>query len=953
MSLFLLRPVMTTLLILIIAIGGFFAFLKIPLHDIPSVEKPIIQIDTAYKGANPQVVLNQVTVPLEKELLHVPGVTNMASYSQPEASEIRLTFDLAANMDEALKKVQAAVRKAETEFGSDIGRPSFSIEEGGSELVLYLILTTDDPELAEELVIPKLNRIQGIAKVKTFGPKTSLWLKIDPEVLAAKQIGFNQIVNALKEHLAEKPLGVIKKENQKLYLELAGNEEDEKSLGNLLIDHVRLKELGEFALEAQDGVKVSFEGKPSLLLGLQKIRGADTVAISNQVKKVLAELPPSIQLKVWFDKAIWIKQAIHELEWTFLFSAFLVVLVLYLYLKTVKESFIPALALPLSILGTIGILFLAHFSLNLLSLLALTLSIGFVVDDAIVVSENILRHRSLGLSPLEASLKGTKEIVFTVLSITLSLIAVFIPLLFMGGVNGRLFREFSITLALAVTVSGLIALSAIPLLASKWLKLTTPKQTSHPIYSKLLKISFCHPLPILMFALAATGAVFYAFPKLPLQLFPDEDRGFIIASVQSPPQVKLDEEILKNPNVQDLVEMRFEDRTLLFIRLKEKREEQKLVIQALERSLHQIPAVLAHFSGYQMLQIDFDWGTPGRYQYTLQGKDFAEVEEAIDSLEQILRTSPYVKAVKTGQKRAKLELALDQIEPYGITKQEVQETLKLAYGKMPIGHLKQKTPILMDIASSDLPKIPIKAKNGSSLPLKALVSWKETVGPSALVQINHRPASTLRFSLKEGSPPSVGIKEVETIAKTLLPDSIQGAFSGYAEIIQSSKKEWALLLLFASLAMYVVLAILYESFIHPLTILSSLPLATLGGILTLFLFSEPLSLFSAVGFLLLIGIVKKNGIMIVDYALKKQKQGLPPEKAIHEGCLVRFRPIMMTTAAAIMGALPLTFGTLYRGLGLVIVGGLIFSQLFTLFITPILYLYFEKLKKKFSGRNCW
>ncbi len=984
---FIKRSVMTVLVFLTLALSGMLAFFALPINDVPTVEKPVISITTAFPGANSQTVLNQVTHPLEKELLQVKGLHEIDSYSFAGLSDITLSFELSANMDESLRAVQAAITRIEPSLPDQIERPSFQMQEMGNESILYILLSSESTEkkelesYAESFIIPPLSHIEGVAKVKPFGTTASLWLRLNPEIMAARQIGFNQVIETLKAHLAEKPLGSIRSGNKTLMLELTGIEENEKTLNDLLIkdSSLRIKDIGEVSSRSPENRQVYFvngeKTVPSLLFGIQKIRGGNTVGIAKNVEKTLAELnknlPPSFHLNLWFNKAIWIESAIHEVEWSLLLSSILVVLVIYFSLGRWTEALIPSIALPLSLLGTFGIMYLAGFSLDLLSLLALTLSVGFVVDDAIVVVENIVRHQENGASPLEASLKGSREIGFTILSMTLSLVAVFIPLLFMGGMNGRLLREFSITLSSAILVSGFISLTLTPFLCSRFSKSAhkSSRLASFNGYGKLLKACLNRPLPIFLSALGLCALASFLFLKLPINLVPDEDRGVLIAAVNLPQGVTsseadhfqntLNKIALENTNIDNFLSINLDGRILLLMRLKQERQPEPVIIKSLQNALNQVPGTYASVSGYQMIHLDFDLGSAGRYKYVIQGNDFKTLDKGAEQLVQALRSHPDFTSAKAGRSNETptLEIAINEnlASRYGLTKQQIQETFGHAYGKSPIGHIlkgKNKTPLYMELKSGDhaLPKLFLTNKSGTPLPLKMFASWKEKAGTASLHHLDHLPAETIRFTLKDGVSPSTGMATMETIAKETLPPELSGKFSGAAEAISSSQKSWIYLLLAACLAMYLVLGILYESFIHPLTILSSIPFAGLGGAITLFIFNEPLSLFSAVGFLLLIGIVKKNGIMIVDYALERQKEGMTSKEAIYEGCLVRFRPIMMTTFAAVMGALPLAIGfgesaKLHRGLGLVIVGGLIFSQALTLFITPILYLYFEKLRQ--------
>lgn len=983
------RPVMTTLMTLSIIIIGIIAFLKLPVTDLPSVEKPIIEVTTSYKGANSLTILNQVTIPLEKELLNVSGVQEMTSQSSPGISQISLSFDLSKNMDEATRAVQLSLNRAENKLPQEIDRPTYQLLEGGNESILYILLTSsvakknEMEEYAESLIIPQLSLIEGVANVRTFGISNSLWLKLKPEIMAARQIGFNQVMDTLKQYLTEKPLGSIQSSHKTLFIELSALEPDEKTLENLVItgSTIKLKEIGEISRQSKQEKEVFFisqkEKALGIVFGIQKIRGSNTVTIAKNVENTIEalqkELPSSLNLEVWFNKAIWIEDSILDLENSIIFALLLVVLVIYLSLGRLTEAIIPSIALPLSILGTLGLMYFADFSLDILSLLALTLSVGFVVDDAIVVLENIVRYREKGESALKASLKGSKQMGFTILAMTLSLVAVFIPLLFLGGMNGKLFREFSITIALSILVSGFISLSLTPFLCSRFLK-TPSKKTqietfTHSLtnycielYAKLLQKCIKYPLPIFLIALLSLASLFL-FSKLTVKLVPEEDRGFITASIHLPTgmdskEIKVLQEnlrslFLSNQSVDNFLNIQLDGKLLFLMRLKNERKEQTIVIKELQKTLNAIPGIQSSLYGYQMINFDFDLGNGGRYKYIVQGHTFQELDRTLDEWMEKLRKIPEFETVKLNDNydTTKLEVKINKslADHYGFTKKQIQELIGQAYGKGAIGIIqkgKHKTEIFMD-SLGDLSKLYLTTKEGAFLPLKMVTSWKEKMGSNTLNHLDHLPSRTINFSLKEGVSSLTGIKKMEEIANK---NQIKGRFSGVAKTILSNQNEMFLLLITACLAMYVVLGVLYESFIHPLTILSSLPFAGIGGILTLYLFHEPLSLFSAVGFLLLIGIVKKNGIMMIDYALEMKKNGHPSEIAIYEGCLTRFRPIMMTTFAAVMGAIPLVLGPKStQGLGLVIIGGLLFSQILTLFITPLLFLFFEKIRIRLKG----
>lgn len=995
---FIKRPVMTSIVMMAILFMGFFAFRKLPVTDLPTVDYPIISVTAGYAGASPEVMARTVVTPLEKELANIQGLKHLFSHSSKGFCAVTLLFELSRDMDDVIPEVQAALKRAEAHLPSDLKeKPAYHKTDEHQEAIIYLVLTSplmpvaDLYEYAHTRIEQRLARIEGVGKVEVYGSPYAVRIYLNPELLAARSLTFEEVHQAVASATGTLPVGVLDTPGRKFTLEVPGRVQNAEDLAHLLVaPQVRLKDIAEVVdgHESDAVFRYVTQGSDQLaiILAIQKQNNANAVKISQEIQRLIpeirGELPASMQLELWFDKATWIKEAIEDVEWSLVLAFALVIGVIFLSLRTFRETLIAGAALPLSIIGTFIIMGFLHFNIDLLSLLALTLAMGFVIDDAIVVLENIVRHKEMGLPPEEAALQGSKQISFTILSMTLSLVAVFIPMLFMQDIIGRLFREFSVTLAVSILVSGFVSLTLTPMLASKFLSThhkpaPSTNRALLSAYDRTLKWCLNHRLTTLSVGISTIVLTIFLFRFLPVDLFPEEDRGFIWSMVQIPSgmsksdleiyQEKLNAIVKKHPAVDKFCTLNYKDSQIHLMRLTPSgRAPQSAIITDLQNQLNGIPGVQAYIKGVQLISNSFGGGGHAKnsYQFTLRGADAQEVRLAAEALKKKLLSNPLFLNPDLNLKAddPKLEITIfeDQAEKLGLTRQTIQTLLQGAYAGASLGKIEkdaERYNVFLELDSrfqknsEALSKLYVKTPASDFVPLKAVASWKETLGLHHIEHLDLLPSTILYFGLAKETPLNEALDTLKKIAAETLPASVSGKLEGVAEMVDKTSGDTVMLLILAAVAMYVVLGILYESFVHPLTILSALPFACLGGVLTLLAFKEPLSLYSMVGFLLLIGIVKKNGIMMVDYALEIQRSSQKsPLDAIHEACLVRFRPIMMTTIAAIMGALPIAIGLgagseTRRGLGLVIAGGLLFSQFLTLYITPILYLYLEKLSR--------
>ncbi|MDF0650970.1 MAG: multidrug efflux RND transporter permease subunit [Nitrospira sp.] len=1011
---FIRRPVATTLLTVGVTLIGVVAFRFLPVAALPQVEFPTINVSAGLPGASPETMATSVAAPLERQFTRIAGVTEMTSTSMLGSSNITLQFELSRDIDGAARDVQAAIMAARSDLPANLpSRPTYRKINPADAPILILSLTSEIVsrgrmyDVASSVLQQKLSQIDGVGQVYVGGGSLpAVRVDLNPTSLHKYGIGLGDVRRMLSETNVNRPKGQLS--DGKRTWEIRTNDQlyDAEDYLPLIVSYregsaVRLSDIAtvEHSVEDLRTMGVA-NGIPAVLIIISRQPGANIIETVDRVKAMLprleASIPGTMTLSVMGDRTPAIRASLHDVERTLAISVFLVILVVFLFLRDVRATLIPCVAVPVSLISTFGVMYLLGYSLDNLSLMALTIATGFVVDDAIVVLENISRYREQGLAPMEAALRGAREITFTVLSMTFSLVAVFVPILFMGGMMGRLFREFAVTLAVAILVSLVLSLTTTPMMCARVLR--SDQGQSHGWcyrlsarffegmragYARSLSWVLRHPRGMLALTLATMVLSLYLYTVIPKGFFPQQDTGRMFGFIQAAQDISFQAMREKLTEVVDIIKSDPAVETVtgfsgggggtnsgrMYITLKPLQERQisvDHVIARLRPKLAQVPGAPTVLQAIQDLRIG-GRASSAQYQYTLQSVDLTELNTWAPRVERRLRTLSEIADVNSDQQDKGLQslVVFDRstASRLGLSPQLIDDTLYDAFGQRQVSILYtalNQYHVVMEVAPqywqnpSTLQEIYVRSQAGEQVPLSAVTRFEPT---NTLLLVNHQgqfPGVTLSFNM----PPGVSLGEaVEAIEKAMreigLPGGIQGSFQGAARAFQSSVENQPLLILAALLTVYIVLGILYESYIHPLTILSTLPSAGVGALLALLLFKTELSMIALIGIILLIGIVKKNAIMMIDFALDaERKDGARPEEAIYQACLLRFRPIMMTTMAALFGALPLAIGMgvgseLRQPLGIAIVGGLLVSQLLTLYTTPVVYLYLDRMRLSF------
>jgi hydrophobe/amphiphile efflux-1 (HAE1) family protein len=1017
---FIRRPIATSLLAIGLMLAGLVAYRTLPVAPLPQVDFPTINVQANYPGVDPATAATSLAAPLERRFANIAGVNEITSVSQLNGTVITLQFDLSRDINAAARDVQAAINAAQNELPPGLPNPPSYRKANPNDLpVLILALTSDAVPLskiyneATELLVPALSQVPGVSQVGVGGgAKSAVRVQVDPAALAAMGLSIDNVRTVLQGQNKDEPKGSIDGDLVSFTVNTNDQLFNAADYKNLIIGQkngvpITLSAVGQVLDSTEDRLQAAwFNSKRAVVMFVRKQADANVVETVDRIKEILPQLrrwlPPAIHLDIQSDRTLTIRASVADVQTSLLISIGLVVMVCFLFLRRISTTFIACTAVPLSLAGTFAAMWMLQFSLDNISLMALAISVGFVVDDAIVVIENIIRYVEQGLSPMEATLKGAKQIGFTVLSISISLVAVFIPLLFMGGIIGRQFHEFSVTLSVAILVSGVVSLTLTPMLCSRLIKEESPNQPRGRFYritealfngmlgfyARSLRWVLKHSFLMLLVTVATICVTIWLYNIVPKGFFPQQDTGSIMGITEGAQDISFDAMVEKQNRVTAIVKSDPAVASItsaigsggggsgsqgrMYITLKPRRERPDNATQVVARlraKIARIPGIGCFFQASQDIRVG-GRAAKGQYIYSLVSTDQNELNTWVPRLMARLQKDSKLKDLTTDQQQRGLQsdVVVDRkkASQLGIQPQQVDSALYSAFGQRQVSVMytdRNQFHVVLEALPeylkdpTALDKIYVTGAHGIVVPLSAIAHFQTSNTPTAINHQGQFPAVTFSFNLDQGTSLKEATDAISKAAAAIhMPDDIRGSFQGTAQVFQDSLSSEPVLILTAIIAVYIVLGILYESFIHPITILSTLPSAGLGALLALLICQVDLSIVSIIGIILLIGIVKKNAIMMVDFALESERnQGLSPAESIYQACIVRFRPIMMTTLAAMFGAVPLALGQgdgseIRKPLGVAIIGGLIVSQMLTLYTTPIIYLYLDRLRRRTEAK---